>query len=100
MKFELNNKLCLTNFQHETRQEIKKMLTMDNPKYLEAERMNRFTKDIESKLKFYEENQDTLICPRGAATQIYNLCQRHGEEIEFIDNRRVLNPAKIFFNGE
>ena len=100
MDFELKNRLYLDGLKPKTRQEIKKMLTMDNPKYLEAEKMNRFTKDIELNLKFYEENQDTLICPRGAATQIYNLCQSHGEKIKIVDNRRLLNPVKITFHGE
>ena len=100
MQFELKDKLYLSGMQPDTRTVIKDMLTMKNPKYQEAEKMNRATRDIESKLKFYEEMQDTLVCPRGAATQIYNLCQSYGEDIEVVDSRKVLNPVRITFNGE
>ena len=100
MQFELKDKLYLAGMEPETRTAIKDMLTMDNPKFQEAQKMNRSTRDIESELKFYEENQSILICPRGAATGIYNLCQSYGEKIEVVDSRRVLSSVKITFNGE
>jgi len=100
MDFELRNKLYLSIMKAETLRAIQNRLTMNNPAYSEAEKMGRFTKDIEPKLKFYEETQEGLICPRGAATQIYRICQQYGEDIVFIDHRQMLNLVEFTFDGE
>ncbi len=100
MKFILNNQLMLETLATETKQLIKQRFTLDNPKYDEAVKAGRRTHGIEPQLKFYEESGNALICPRGAATQIYKICQDHGEHIEFIDHRNVLNPTEIVFHGQ
>ena len=100
MNFELKDKLYLSGIKQEIRQAIRDKFTMDNPKYREAERMGRATHDLERRLKFYEDDGDTLTCPRGAARQLYMLCQRQGENINVIDNRRTLNPVNFTFHGE
>ncbi|CCK82412.1 predicted helicase, DEAD/H [Desulfobacula toluolica Tol2] len=99
MEFELKNKLYLSGMKPETRREIRAKLTMPNPKFQEAEKMGRATWDLERQLKFYQDDEDTLICPRGAARQIYMLCQRHGEDIHIIDDRRTLKPVDFTFYG-
>jgi superfamily II DNA or RNA helicase len=100
MDFELKNKIYLSRMKTETQKAIRDKLTMDNPKYQEAERQGRYTRDIESELKFYEETGDTLICPRGVARQIYLLCRDHGEDLSVIDNRRTLDPVDFTFHGK
>ena len=70
MKFTLNNKLVLENFASETGQIIKQKLTLNNPKFSEAQKMGRYTRGIDPILYFYEDSKDRLTCPRGAATQI------------------------------
>jgi superfamily II DNA or RNA helicase len=100
MKFILNSRLVLENPARDTRQIIKQRLTLDNPKFLEAKRMGRYTRGIDPRLYFYEEFEDSLTCPRGAATQIYKICHDQGECIEFIDERRTLDPVDLRFHGE
>ncbi|MBT6340858.1 MAG: DEAD/DEAH box helicase [Desulfobacula sp.] len=100
MDFKLKNKLYLSGMKAETLRAIKTRLTMNNPAYSEAEKMGRFTSDIEPELKFYEETRDALICPRGVATQIYRICQTNKENIKIIDNRRTLNLVDFTFHGK
>ncbi|HWS00020.1 MAG TPA: DEAD/DEAH box helicase, partial [Prolixibacteraceae bacterium] len=49
---------------------------------------------------FYEEDTEGLICPRGCARKLYNLCSRMGESIQIVDNRRSLEPVDFSFAGE
>ena len=100
MNFELKDKLYLSGMKPETKRDIKNRVTIKNPAYIEAEKMGRYTNGIEPELKFYEESGDILSCPRGAASHIYKLCQAHCEEIQFIDNRRTLEPVDFNFHGE
>ena len=59
--------------------------------------MNRSTWNIDRDLTFYEANPESLICPRGAAGQIYRICQNAGEHIQFIDERRTLDTVAFDF---
>jgi superfamily II DNA or RNA helicase len=100
MKFILNRQLVLENFAVDTGQIIKQTLTLNNPKFSEAQKMGRYTRGIDPVLYFYEEAEHRLICPRGAATQIYKICQTQGEAIEFIDARQTLELVTFNFTGE
>ena len=73
---------------------------MPNPKYSEAVKRNRYTGNIDRELCFYEDNTEGLICPRGAAGHIYRICQNQGEDIQIIDNRRILPRVDFTFAGE
>jgi superfamily II DNA or RNA helicase len=100
MKFILNSRLVLENFADDTGQIIKEQLTLNNPKFSEAQKMGRYTRGIDPVLYFYEETDQRLTCPRGAATQIYKICQAQNEAIEFIDARQTLEPVRFDFNGK
>ena len=100
MNFELTNRLYLSGMKPETLRAIKTRVTIKNPAYIEAEKMGRYTRDIEPELKFYEETEEELICPRGVATQIYKICQNQDEDIKVIDNRRTLDSVTFTFNGD
>jgi len=100
MDFTLNSKAVLTNLTPGVQQAVKKYLTMPNPKYAEAQKMNRTTRGIDRELRFYQEITDGLVCPRGCARQLYSLCQNHGEDIQIIDQRRSLDPVEFTFAGE
>lgn len=100
MKFILNRQLVLENFAVDTGQIIKQNLTLNNPKFSEAQKMGRYTRGIDPVLYFYEEADHRLICPRGAATQIYKICRTQGEAIEFIDARQTLEPVTFSFTGK
>jgi superfamily II DNA or RNA helicase len=99
MIFEIDCKVKLLGMKQSTRQAIMGRLTIDNPKYAEAEKMGRWTGNIEPVLRFYEETGQGFVCPRGAARQVHSLCRRHGEQINIIDNRRILPRVEFEFHG-
>ncbi|MCF8110888.1 MAG: DEAD/DEAH box helicase [Desulfobacteraceae bacterium] len=99
MEFEIGRKIILRGMKSETRQAIKHRLTMPNPKYEEAEKRGRWTGNLEPKLRFYEETDRGLICPRGATGQLVRLCERHEEKCWLIDRLRFLPPVEFTFYG-
>jgi len=100
MIFRIENKIFLSDVKPDTAKAIKARLTMDNPKFQEAEKMGRWTGDLEPELRFYEETDQGLVCPRGAAGQLIRLCKSHGEQIRLIDNTRTLAPVDFTFHGQ
>jgi superfamily II DNA or RNA helicase len=100
MIFTLNSKALLTNFGAATRQAVEQYLTMPNPKFLDAVKQDRYTGGMDLELKFYEKDTERLICPRGCAGKLYRLCERLGESIQVVDNRRKLSPVDFTFAGE
>jgi superfamily II DNA or RNA helicase len=100
MIFTLNSKALLTNFGAATRQAVEQYLTMPNPKFLDAVKQDRYTGGMDLELKFYEKDTERLICPRGSAGKLYRLCERLGESIQVVDNRRKLSPVDFTFAGE
>lgn len=83
----------------ETHRAIKERLTIPNPKYTEAVKMDRYTGHLEPQLRFYQETANGLVCPRGATGKIMRLCESRGEKTHLIDNRRHLDPVDFTFHG-
>jgi superfamily II DNA or RNA helicase len=101
MKFELKDKIYLNGITTDTYHAIRQLLTIENPAYAEAEKMGRWTGDMEQHLHFYEAIPNGLACPRGAARKLYNeCCAYHGENVTIVDNRRTLDPVNFTFQGE
>jgi len=99
MDFTLENKLILNGMSHETREDIKSMLTLKNKHREKLERLGKWCGNIPSNFKFYDET-DVLICPRGAAEPIYRLCMARGETVNVIDNRTLLGAISFEFTGK
>lgn len=99
MKFTLNSKVILKGLRSGTERQIRKLLTMQNPAYVDAVKMDRYTGNLKPELAFYRNTPDGLICPRGAAAKLFGLCRRCGETIEVIDRRKELDPVEFTFNG-
>ncbi len=87
MQFEIKNNLKLFGLEPGIRDQIKRQLTMDNPKYADAERAGRYTGSIDRYLYFYREVSGGLEVPRGFAARAYRICEAHGHDINIIDNR-------------
>ena len=98
MEFALSNRAILTGINPETQRHIRNLFTIENPKFVDAEKMGRWTGDLEPELRFYETASNALACPRGAAVQLYNICLQHGEQIQAVDNRLELEPVEFTFN--
>lgn len=99
MEFEIGRKIILRGMKPETRETIKHRLTMPNPKFEEAEKRGRWAGNLEPELHFYNETDQGLVCPRGAAGQLVRLCEQHGEKCWLIDRRRLLPPLDLTFYG-
>jgi hypothetical protein len=50
MKFIMNDKAILKGIKPETERHIRNLLTIENPKFTEAEKMGRFTGDLEPEI--------------------------------------------------
>jgi superfamily II DNA or RNA helicase len=99
MKFELTSHSVMTNISFATCKEaIRHHLTIRNPAFTEAERNGQSTDSIPEYLKFYEETQGGLIGPRGVFRALCNIFYQHGEKINGIDMRPVLDPVDFTFN--
>jgi superfamily II DNA or RNA helicase len=101
MKITLSSKAILAGFENTaTEQAVKNFLTLRNPKYAEAVKMHRYIGKIPRELFFFDEEEGELACPRGCVNHLVRLCEQQGESIQFIDNRRKLDPVSFSFAGE
>jgi superfamily II DNA or RNA helicase len=82
-------------------QELKKMLTIDNPQYLSAKRYGRWIgKRLKPTLQYYELVSGGLRFPRGFSNQAIMICREHmGRSPEIIDRRRLLPEVDFSFSG-
>lgn len=100
MRIEINSKLKITGAPESLKRSISDRLTFPNPKFLEAERMGRWTGDIPEFLQFYEIAPDgTLTIPRGFAHQLFKILSSNGIRPEIIDHRRTLPEVDFHFTG-
>ncbi|WPD22407.1 MAG: DEAD/DEAH box helicase [Candidatus Electrothrix scaldis] len=81
---------------------IREQLTIDNPKYLDAQRYSRWVgKQLKPKLHFYRQEGQSLVFPRGFGNRAVLLCRRFmGEDPVLIDQRRKVAPINCEFLGE
>ena len=83
-------------------QEVKKHLTIDNPKYLAAKKYGRWIgKKLQPTLKYYEPVVNGLRFPRGFSNQAIRLSREFsGAGPQIIDCRRLLPEVDFAFGGE
>jgi superfamily II DNA or RNA helicase len=96
----LSNELKLKGLPPALREALVAQLEIDNPQYIEASRLGRWTRGMPRVLKFYRRlGTDALVVPRGFIRQAVDLCriQRIGYRIE--DKRRCLAPVAFSFTG-
>ena len=81
--------------------ELKKRLTIDNPRYLAARKYGRWIgKKLKPQLKYYDPVVGGVRFPRGFANQAVLLCRNiSAVEPEIIDNRRKLPETDFQFVG-
>jgi superfamily II DNA or RNA helicase len=99
MEFILDSKAILKDLKSDTAHAIQNRLTMPNPAFLEAEKMGRYTGGIPRALKFFRNTPEGMLCPMGAAVQLYNICLQHGEQILLVNKRHELDPVEFEFQG-
>lgn len=82
-------------------QELKKLLTIDNPQYLLAKRYGRWIgKRLKPTLKYYDVVPDGLRFPRGFSNQAIRVCREYmGQSPDIVDKRRLLPEVDFTFTG-
>ena len=76
-------------------------LTIENPKWVENERIGRWNGETPRLLKFYKETSDgDLMIPRGFTRQLIGLCKHHAVQFHIDDHRRLLSEVSFDFNGQ
>ena len=73
MKIIVANDLRIQNPNEAVLNYCKSKLTIDNPDFINAERVGRYTGNIERKLKLYVKNGDELILPFGCLKDIWKI---------------------------
>jgi len=75
-------------------------LTIQNPKWIEAVKMNRWTGNLDPYLSSCERSKGgNLIVPRGATRECIALCREHGVNPKIVDRRRSLPEVRFGFKG-
>ncbi|RJR40813.1 MAG: DEAD/DEAH box helicase [Desulfobacteraceae bacterium] len=79
--------------------QIRQRLTMQNPAWIDAQRMGRWTGSIPRNLRFYREEAGCLILPRGFTRELISICRGQNVQYELIDRRRTLPEVSFTFSG-
>ncbi|MDH3347241.1 MAG: DEAD/DEAH box helicase [Desulfobulbaceae bacterium] len=99
---KVSSECCFQGISQEFTNHLKTVLTIDNPKYLAAQRYGRWIgKKLLPKLYFYREEEDLFYFPRGFGNQAVSLYRQEcGEDPEIVDNRQLLPEISLSFQGE
>jgi len=83
-------------------EEIKRQLTIDNPKYRDALKYGRWIgKSLKPHLRYYTLHGEAIRFPRGFARQAIHLCRRFMKQSpRIIDKRSSLSETSFHFQGE
>ena len=100
MNIKLSNDLILTQIPDPLIAEIRDRLTFTNPAYTEAEKMNRWTGNLDRELKFYRAKNGGLQIPRGFTGHLISMAKRAGIPFQIEDRRRILPEVDFQFAGE
>lgn len=99
MEIQLNTHAVLVSPPASLVEELKRDLTLANPKWQENQRLGRWNKGVEQYLRYHEEEGDTLRLPRGSMRRIITRCRQHDVPFSITDQRRRLPDAEFGFTG-
>jgi superfamily II DNA or RNA helicase len=100
LKLRLHNKIEIENLPALFLAEIKNRLTIQNPAWLENEKMGRWQGETPALFRFYQENPAGLEIPRGFIRQLIGMAKRCGEVYQLEDCRRILPSVDFTFCGQ
>jgi len=101
MDITVDNKLLLRDVPQDFERIIRERMSFTNPKYVEAERMGRWTGDIDPYLFFWHRTHDGgLTLPRGFTRRLIFMARKHGVAYSVDDRRRTLPEVPIEFHGQ
>jgi len=99
MKITLSNHIEINQAPEELLRKIRTVFTIENPTWIENNRMNRWNGRTDHWLTFFENHPGGLTIPRGAMGVILSLCKEIGLQYKIIDKRRTLPEVDFSFAG-
>ncbi len=101
-RMTVTQECCLLGGSPELLAEIRRELTIDNPKYQDAKRFGRWIgKRLKPHLFIFREQGGGICFPRGFGNQAVRLCRRiDGVSPALTDRRRILPEVDLTFRGE
>jgi superfamily II DNA or RNA helicase len=97
----LSNALKLGHLPPVLHQSLISRLEMENPQYVEATRLGRWTRGMPKVLRFHHRlGADGLVVPRGFIRQVVDMCRQQGIGFCIEDRRQCLAPVDFAFRGE
>ena len=99
MKIILTNELEIVKHSDALYRKIRDTFTLKNPAYDAAEKMGRWTGNLDEHLRFYEIKDGAVVIPRGALGLLISFCRELGTRYELDDQRRTLPEVGFTFAG-
>jgi SNF2 family DNA or RNA helicase len=99
MNIKISNHLFLTDTPFRFAELIRKRLTLQNPAFDDAVRMNRWRGNLDEYLRCYRQNENGLIIPRGFCGQLIGMAKQSGVTYQIEDRRRTLPQVDFNFAG-
>jgi superfamily II DNA or RNA helicase len=99
MKIIVSNELQIFNTPDALFRKIRATFTLRNPEYDAAEKMGRWTGNLDEYLRFYAVSGGTVTIPRGAMGLFLFFSKEMGIRYEIIDKRRALPEVDFTFAG-
>jgi len=97
----LSNELKLRHLPPVLRDSLMARLEMENPQYVEATRLGRWTRGMSKVLRFHHRlGADGLVAPRGFIRPVVDMCRQQGIEFHIEDRRRDPAPVDFTFQGK
>lgn len=97
MKIEIGNKVKISDYSKTIIQYVKNNLVIDNPEYFIAQKMGRYTGNIEKQIALYERHGEKLVLPFGTFGDILQIAKN--EKIDFkndiISDFAPVQPIKL-----
>jgi len=87
MKVTISNKIKVENYSFALIDWCSKNLVVDNPEFFIAERMGRYTRNMEKKLYIYESNSHALYLPFGSIKKVWPMIKDAPLTLDFASPR-------------
>jgi superfamily II DNA or RNA helicase len=99
MKITITSRIDITGAPEPLARKIRETFTIENPRWLDNDKMSRWNGETDHWLTFYENHPGGLSIPRGAMGLILFFCKEMGIRYQIIDQRRTLPEVDFTFNG-
>ena len=99
MKITITSRIDITGAPEPLARKIRETFTIENPRWLDNDKMSRWNGGTDHWLTFYENYPDRLTIPRGALGLVLFFCKELAIRPEIIDNCRTFPGVDFSFTG-